>query len=549
MSEARIGKYRLVSLLASGGMGEVFLARMEGPAGFARTVVIKRILPHLAREPTFVQMFLDEARVAAQLTHPNIVQVIELGEHEGTWFMAMEYVHGKSTRSLRQGLAARGEHVPPIVVARIMSQALTGLHYAHTAVSELGAPLNVIHRDVSPDNVMVAFSGAVKVLDFGIAKAADVLHTTRTGTVKGKYAYMSPEQLLAEPLDRRADIYAAGVVIFELLAGKRPYTAPSEAALVRRILDAPMPALVEAAPHVPADLAAIVAKAMQKDRELRHPSAEAFAADLEGWISAQPTDPGLTLPAFMRMTFSTKSGEFPTIVTPSTPQAAAVALQQPVSSPESEPGVPASGGAPRVAQSGSQGGSQGGAGRSLDPDSDPTRQARGGPRARRSVAPLALGLLAGAVTIAGVAVALWKQGDPPEPQGAAGGGEVVSAPLPDASVAATDPLPPEPRDAGDAVAVAVADAEAHDAGGARPGEVKPRPIAGKGRLDLRVNPWAEVFEGQKSLGLTPLPPLELPSGRHTLTLKNEKLGITRTMNVTIAHGRTTTVRVDLLEAP
>jgi len=532
VSEQRIGKYRLVSLLASGGMGEVFLARMEGPAGFARTVVIKKILPHLAREQAFVQMFLDEARVAAQLTHPNIVQVIELGEHEGTWFMAMEYVHGKSARTLRQELKAKGEVMPPLVVARILSQALQGLHYAHTATSDVGVPLNVIHRDVSPDNVMVAYSGAVKVLDFGIAKAADVLHTTRTGTVKGKYAYMAPEQLLAEALDPRADVYAAGVVAYELLAGKRPYTAPSEAALVKRILDSPPAPLSEVAPHVPPQLAAIVAKALEKDRNLRHASAEAFAVELEEWIAAQPTDPGLSLPAFMRARFSTQSGEFPAVVTPSNPQAAAAALLAPAIAPGSGPLS-----APVLASA------------EFTVDDDATRPARGGPR-RSSVAPLAAGLMAGALAVATLAVVVWKQGEAAEPIVTAAAPEVPDAAgeVPDAAVAAVTAVAAEP-DAGE-LAAAAPEPEVHDAGAARAPEPRPtKAPAGKGRLDLRVNPWAEVFEGAKSLGLTPAPPLELPAGRHTLTLKNDKLQISRTVHVHIAPGKTTTLRVDLLEAP
>ena len=505
----RVGKYRLISLLASGGMGEVFLAKMEGPAGFARTVVIKRILPHLSRDPTFVQMFLDEARVAAQLVHPNIVQVIELGEHEGNYFIAMEYVHGLSARAMRQAASGRGAVLPPQVVARILSQALQGLHYAHTAVNDEGRPLDVIHRDVSPDNIMVAYSGTVKVLDFGIAKAADAATTTRTGTVKGKYGYMSPEQLLAEKIDPRADLYAAGVVAYELLAGHRPYTAPSEAALVRKILDTPLPPLVEAAPHVPEDLAAIVTLALEKDGEKRYTTAEAFAVALETWLAEQPHEPSLLLPAFMRAHHTTASGEFPAVVTPSAGRPAATLV----------PTVPERG--------------------------TPSRQEPSRTMPWLTVlgaAVLVVGLGLGAL-VALTPVPEGPKGEPPQPR---------LAQAPDASPAPPPAAEEEPLDAGpeapgadEHTAQAPAAPEAHDAGAAA---ARPHPVkGGKGRLDLRVNPWGEVFEGGVSLGITPFAPLELPAGRHTLTVKNDKLSVNRTVKVTVTSGKTTLVRVDLLE--
>lgn len=265
-------------------MGEVFLARQEGPAGFSRPAVVKRVLAHLAREPEFVQMFLDEARLAGNLAHPNIVQIFELGEADGTWFIAMEYLHGRSLRLVREKVAAQGEAMNPVQAARILSQVLDGLQYAHTLKSGDGAQLEVVHRDVSDDNVFVGFNGGVKVLDFGIAKAANAIATTRAGMVKGKCAYMSPEQLLGHKLDGRADVYSAGVVLYELLSGQRPFTATTDTAVINLVMTAPVPPLQQRAPRVPAALCDLVMKALAKSRENRWATAGEFSQALDRFI-------------------------------------------------------------------------------------------------------------------------------------------------------------------------------------------------------------------------------------------------------------------------
>ncbi|MCU0699891.1 MAG: serine/threonine protein kinase, partial [Myxococcaceae bacterium] len=253
-----IGKYRVLKHLATGGMGEVFLARQDGPRGFAKLVVIKRLLPQYARDPGFLEMFLNEARLAAQLHHPNIVQVFDLGEESGLFYLAMEYVHGATLRAIRQKLAERNVPVDPLLAAALVAQGLHGLHHAHTLTSDGGQLLRIVHRDVSPDNLLVGFDGAVKVVDFGIAKATSGASTTTTGTVKGKFAYMAPEYLAGDAIDGRADVYSMGVVLYELLVGSRPFRGNSEPALIMAIMrDAPPP-LREKAAHVPAALEAIV---------------------------------------------------------------------------------------------------------------------------------------------------------------------------------------------------------------------------------------------------------------------------------------------------
>ena len=277
-------RYKLLKLIATGGMGEVFLARSEGPHGFSKTLVVKRILSHLATDPQFVEMFLDEARLAALLTHPNIVQIYELGEEEGSWYLAMEYIHGRTLRAIRRELLRKRELLSSVFAARICSQALQGLHYAHTLTDEVGAPLHVVHRDVSPDNVLVGFNGQVKVVDFGIAKASNAISTTRSGTVKGKFSYMAPEQLMGQPLDGRTDVYAMGVVLFELLTGARPWSGPTEPALINSILHSPPPAPRERNPALPEAMNDLILRALQKDPAARFSSAEAMSLELERFI-------------------------------------------------------------------------------------------------------------------------------------------------------------------------------------------------------------------------------------------------------------------------
>ncbi len=523
MSETHLGKYRLLRLLATGGMGEVFLARQEGPAGFAKPAVVKRVLAHLAREPGFVEMFLDEARLAALLTHPNVIQIFELGQDEGVYFIAMEYLHGKSLRAIRQAAAQQQVAVPPGFVAYVMSQALLGLHYAHNATNEEGERLNLVHRDVSPDNVMVGFNGLVKVLDFGIAKANTVITTTRTGTVKGKFAYMAPEQLLAEPLDGRADIYAVGVLMFELLAGVRPFTAPTEAALVNLVLNSPTPQLAEKAPGVPPDLAAMVMRALAKDRNLRWSTAEELSQALDSWVRSHDetwTRAG-TVSTYLGALFGPGSVDAPPLITPSGLKRISgnyPAIQLP------GPPVPAS----------------------VDVDLNPTRTGTPLSAVSRVEQQLAQGplrrfwwlsIVFGLPLLTAVVVLALRSGDTAKTE------HHDEHPAP---VVEVDAGAAEEQDAG-VVAVEA------DAGPALAEKPKPdagtRAVAlhGRGRIDFRINPWGEIFENGKSLGVTPIPPLELPSGVHIFTIKNSDLKANRTVRVTVVPGRTHLMRVDMLE--
>jgi len=279
----RIGKYQLVRKLASGGMAEVFLAKAAGPRGFEKTLVLKRILPHLAEDPAFVEMFLGEARLAAQLEHPNIVQIFDFGEVEGSFFLAMEFIDGPNLRKLVKRAAE--EALPPAFCAKVVASAAEGLAYAHEFRDpETGEPLGLIHRDVSPDNILVSRQGAVKVVDFGIAKVAGQGHRTLTGVVKGKVAYMPPEQLQAKAMDRRVDVYALGMVLYELLTGKRPFDAGTDVSVMQAILFESFIPVAQRRPDVPEALQQVLDKALAKDRERRYPDCRALQDDLERFV-------------------------------------------------------------------------------------------------------------------------------------------------------------------------------------------------------------------------------------------------------------------------
>ena len=269
-------------------MAEVFLARANWPMGFTKTLVLKRILPQLTGDPRFVEMFLSEARLASQLNHPHLVQIFDFGEDHGQYFLAMEYVDGPSLHVLIHRARARGMALPPAVCAWLAASACEALAFAHDfADPETGQPLGLVHRDISPDNILLTQQGNVKVVDFGVAKAAGQQHRTKTGIIKGKLPYMAPEQIRAQPLDRRVDVYALGAVLYELLTGFKPFNAPAEAALMRAILFDPLLPAVKRRPDLPKALQEILEVALAKDPERRYPDCTRFQAALEEFIHSQ----------------------------------------------------------------------------------------------------------------------------------------------------------------------------------------------------------------------------------------------------------------------
>jgi serine/threonine protein kinase len=276
-----LGPYELLQRIATGGMAEVYLARRAGPHGFQKVVAVKRILPQLAQDADFVAMFVDEARVCARLAHPNIVQVFDFGEHDGELYMAMEFVDGTTAARLVRAAASRNEEVPLEAALYIALSVLRGLDYAHNARDDEGKPLDLVHRDVSPGNVLIDRSGAVKLTDFGIARAAEIERRTDAGQLKGKLGYMSPEQVVGRELDARSDLFTVGIALAELVMLRPLFSGPSEIDVLMRIRDADLSVLDRAGSRVPDDVRTVLFRALARDRALRYPSAAAFAEGIE----------------------------------------------------------------------------------------------------------------------------------------------------------------------------------------------------------------------------------------------------------------------------
>ena len=281
----RLGKYEILALLALGGTAEIYLARIGGAAGFEKYVVVKCLHDHLADDQEFVKMFLDEARLAAHLDHSNIVQTMELGEHENRYYMVMEFLAGLSLAMVvrRAGERLAGGKMPVALTLNMIAQACAGLHYAHERAVN-GKLLNIVHRDISPQNLVVSFEGVVKVVDFGIAKAEQRETKTRSGTIKGKFAYMSPEQCVAANVDRRTDVFALGVIAHELLTGKRLFKRNSPYETYQAVIDCAVDAPSKVNHELDPALDDVIMKAVEKDKDKRYPTAEAFGDALLSYL-------------------------------------------------------------------------------------------------------------------------------------------------------------------------------------------------------------------------------------------------------------------------
>jgi serine/threonine protein kinase len=282
------GRYYPIAKLGRGGMSEVYLTVARGPAGFNKLVVIKRLLSDLVAETHFLEMFLDEARLAARLNHPNVVQTNEVGASDETYFIAMEYLDGQPLQKIMRRLLPRP--LPVSVALSIAADVSAGLHYAHTLTDFGGAPLGIVHRDVSPQNIFVTYAGQVKIVDFGIAKAAGQTTETASGALKGKIAYMSPEQISGAPLDGRADIFSLGIVLYEALTGRRIWGSPmQDVDVVRRLVMGDVPCSPRSiVPDLPEDVDRICQRALAVDRRDRYASALEMQKELEASIARLP---------------------------------------------------------------------------------------------------------------------------------------------------------------------------------------------------------------------------------------------------------------------
>jgi serine/threonine-protein kinase len=276
-----VGRYALYSEIAAGGMATVHIGRLLGPVGFARTVAIKRLHPQFAKDPEFVSMFLDEARLAARVQHPNVVATIDVVATDGELFLIMDYVRGESLAKLLRAARKRGERIPPRIAASILAGFLHGLHSAHEAKNERGDRIDLVHRDVSPQNVLVGADGIPRVLDFGIAKAAGRIQVTRDGQIKGKLAYMPPEQLSGREVTRSVDIYAAAVVMWETLTGERLFKGETEAETLSKILCDPVIPPSELVPELPSAFDAPLLRALSREASKRQATARQLAFELE----------------------------------------------------------------------------------------------------------------------------------------------------------------------------------------------------------------------------------------------------------------------------
>ncbi len=275
-----LGKFKLIAELGRGGMSEVYLAVIAGPAGFNKLVVVKLIKGELAEDPDFISMFLEEARLSARLSHPNVVQTNEVGEFGGRYYIAMEYLEGQAYSRILHRLG-RDRGLPLGMSLRTLSDVLQGLHYAHELPDFDGSPLGVVHRDVTPHNVFITYDGQVKVVDFGIAKAMNSSHETRTGMLKGKVGYMAPEQARGERVDRRADIFSVGVMLWEAAVGKRLWKGLNEVQILHQLLSGDIPSPRSMRPDISSQLESIIMKAVASDRDKRHSTALELQGELE----------------------------------------------------------------------------------------------------------------------------------------------------------------------------------------------------------------------------------------------------------------------------
>lgn len=285
---ATFGRYELLSRLASGGMGEVWLAHLRGASGFEKRVVVKIMLPHVAEDPKLVEMFVAEASVAAQLSHPNIIQIYELGVVEGRYFIAMEYVAGRSLRQIGAARRKQRRPMPVWFLLAVIGKICQGLHYAHELCDASGRPLGLAHRDVSPENIMVSFTGDVKLIDFGALRLStgNTHPTSRKEDLVGKFSYMAPEQVRGVPASRRTDMYSVGEVLYEYLTGVRPYEAPDEASLLHKVARGKIIDPGTLAPHLPAELLEILRKVLAYDPKTRWSDAADLADALLGLLKA-----------------------------------------------------------------------------------------------------------------------------------------------------------------------------------------------------------------------------------------------------------------------
>jgi serine/threonine protein kinase len=297
------GPYTLLDRVAIGGMAEVYRAKRAGVEGFEKIVAVKRILPHLSDNKEFVDMFIDEAKMVAGLTHPSIVQIYDLGRIDQAYYIAMEYVHGRDLRTILRRVHERGMRLPLDLSLLIVGRVCAALDYAHKKRDEAGRAMNIVHRDVSPQNIMIAFEGDVKLTDFGIAKAATKARSTDTGTLRGKLLYMSPEQAWGKPMDRRSDLFSLGLVFYEMITDQKPFMAGSESNVLEMVRECRIAAPTTLNPRIPDRLERVVMKALARDPENRYQEAGEMSKDLDRTMVGRQPPTNAELARYLEILF------------------------------------------------------------------------------------------------------------------------------------------------------------------------------------------------------------------------------------------------------
>ncbi|MBK7861971.1 MAG: serine/threonine protein kinase [Archangiaceae bacterium] len=563
-----VGRYTLLAKIATGGMAEIWLAKQAGPRGFEKVIVIKRIVDSLSADPEFVEMFLDEARIAAQLNHPNIVQIYDLGEHAGAYYIAMEYLPGENLSAIARAAMKAGMSLPISHAVKIISGAAEGLGHAHSRHGVKGEHLNVVHRDVSPQNIIITYDGLVKLVDFGIAKAANRGSQTMGGQIKGKVAYMAPEQATGQGIDHRADLFSLAIVLYELVTKSRLFHREDQfQALSAVTSDEPVQPADVRNPDVPRELSEILSIALQKNPDDRYQDAAAFHHALENWLKTQPNSPSSSdIGQFMHRLFEARIN-------------ARAKLIESASTGELTPS----------------------SGDVLKNDTDHSMPGRTGNRtamrasAQRSRAALVLIPSALALVLSGVLLArmLIRRDDTLPPQPLA----VAQPPAPVANVGTlvidTEPPGADVTVDGNPVGkspVVLPDQKLgkHEISAALEGrrtmstaltlaepgakakvllplpaelsdrapppqqqqaqQVKrppPPPPVQLGKLSLQTQPWTTVTCNGKVLGDTPLIDVQLPAGKQLLKLVNEEKNISTSIEVEIKAGQTTKKQLKL----
>ncbi|MDB4964542.1 MAG: Serine/threonine protein kinase PrkC, regulator of stationary phase [Myxococcales bacterium] len=507
------GKYELVSRLAAGGMAEIFLARTKGIAGFEKYLVIKRILGHRTQDPEFVRMFLDEARVAATLDHPNIVQIYDVGHVDNEYFIAMEYLRGHNLIEIVRAGAKLGYAKPPLEhVVSILTQVCAGLHYAHDKRDFEGRSLEIVHRDVTPQNVVVSFDGSVKVVDFGIAKAATREVETLAGTLKGKIGYMSPEQCRGAPVDRRSDLFAVGIILFELTTGKRLYHERSDFDTLKKIIEGPVPSPRDLLPFYPAFLNAIVVRCLQKNPDDRYQTARDLHADLDAFGRDNQLVTGtVPLAQYMERIYADE------LATHKSSDAAAMAT------------------AAQMTMTGSSSSYLGESSRrSSSPMATPLAEAR-----RQHMVRVGLqATIAVLLVVLGGGVVFWQtrghQQGPTQPAPILAAAQPAAPPT-GAPVAPKTAAPAAPASGAPATAVASPIAAA-----TLPGGLAPRPHLqakpGDAHITVASEPRCELLVDGTPYGSTPIIDLSVPAGKHTIVLLNSAVSVREVQKVQLREG-------------